>query len=258
MDRRTPDPLDDAPERPVRDLIVERVRTRPADQRLSVIAGLVATLVLLAVIKPWGSGSPSPSYRPRLPTPAVTQRAPQATDDSAEGLAAPICLGTGGWRVASLETWRTQNVRVWRAIDPVAAVSGPLDPTIPSVPIVAVELDALGYCAPSFGPDKAVGPATVEAWTVTGSEVVAVRLQQVRPPRGSTPLGGLYLPVELCATPPACRSPISREVPLAWETGLVVFHWHDAGTGRDAWFAADVTILAPVEAQRPEGQVIIR
>jgi hypothetical protein len=245
MNRRSPDPLDDAPEAPARDLIIERVRTRPADQRLTILTGLVAALVLLAVVKPWSIGSPAASTRPRVATQAAAVPTPQRTDDSAEGLAGPVCLGAGAWRVASLEAWRTQDVRVWRAIEPVGSAIGPLDPTIPSVPIVAVELQALGYCAPSFGPDKPVGPATVEAWSVGGTEAAALRLQQVRPVRGNTPIAGMYVPIEACPTPPACRSPISRDVPLAWQSGLYVFHWHDAGVDRDAWFAADVTILEP-------------
>jgi hypothetical protein len=249
MDHRNPELLDDAPEGPARDLVMERVRTRPADQRLSIVTGLVAALVLIALVKPWSIGSHAPSLRPRVATQAVSLPTPQRTDDSAEGLAGPICLGAGAWRVASLEMWRTQDVRVWRAVEPVANAVGPLDLAIPSVPIVALQLQAVGYCAPSFGPDKPVGPATIQAWSVSGSEATELRLQQVRPVRGSTPIAGLYVPVALCPTPPACRSPISRDVPLAWQSALYVFHWHDAGADRDAWFAADVTILEPATVQ---------
>ncbi len=133
-------------------------------------------------------------------------------------------------------------MRVWRAIDPVASATGPLDPAIPSVPIVAVQLAALGWCAPAFGPDVPVGPAAVSAWQVIGGVATDLHLQQVRPDHGTTPLAALYLPVELCKTPPACLSPSLRGEPAAWTTGLVIFHWLDVGTGREAWFGADVTI----------------
>jgi hypothetical protein len=243
-------------------LIVARVRPRIRDSRLSGAVGAVALLVGLAILKPWGVGAPSPSRAPRLATPSAVAVTPEPTADvSAEGLASPICLGAGGWRVVSLETWRTQDVRVWRAIEPAPAATGPLDPEIPSVPIVAVELTALGWCAPAYGPAKPVGPATVTAWWVDEGVATALLLEQLQPAVGVTPIAALYRPLGGCPTNLRCAAPLAspaspggaaasppRPEHGAWTTGRVVFHWVDEGAGTEAWLAADIAIIdaAPV------------
>jgi hypothetical protein len=177
------------------------------------------------------------SAAPATATPVPTE------DRTADGLASPICLGTGAWRVASLETWQTQDVRVWRAIEPIAHATGPLDPAIPSVPIVAIQLTALGWCAPAYGPDKPVGPAIVTAWTLDGGAALPLQLRQVRPTDGVTPIAALYLPLTRCPNPPTCSPEPSAPVPTAWATDHIVFHYQDTATTTQAWFAADITIL---------------
>ena len=235
-------------------LMVARVRPRLRDSRLSTAVGVVAVLVGLAILKPWGVAAPSPSRAPRLATPTPVVVTPEPTADvSAEGLASPICLGAGGWRVVSRETWETQDVRVWRAIEPAPAATGPLDPVIPSVPIVAVELTALGWCAPAYGPAKPVGPATVSAWWVEGGVATALLLEQLQPATGVTPLAALYLPLGGCPTNLRCAAPgaspgggpaaSSPPGGGAWTTGRVVFHWVDEGAGTEAWLAADISII---------------
>ena len=189
----------------------------------------------LAILKPWGIGSPPGTPRPDVTVAATTvPLTPIPTEDrSADGLAAPICLGTGGWRIASLESWRTQDVRVWRAIEPIADATGPLDPAIPSVPIVAVRIAALGWCAPAFGPDRPVGPVNVTASFIRDDVASELALLQVHPTDGSTPIAALYVPL------------LPGGVPGHWETGRVVFRYRDSGTGRVLWLAADITILPP-------------
>lgn len=217
------------------DVSTIRVRGRPWDARLGSTLGAVAVLIILAILKPWGLGSPSATLRPDLTVaPTRAPITPIPTEDrSSDGLAAPICLGTGAWRIASLESWRTQDVRVWRAIAPIAEVTGPLDPAIPSVPIVAVEIAALGWCAPAFGPDRPVGPVNVTATFIRGDVASGLELLQVHPTDGSTPIAALYVPL------------LPAGAPGRWETGRVVFRYRDSGTGRVLWLAADITILPP-------------
>ena len=195
---------------------------------------LVAAFVVIAVLKPWGgAGRATATLRPDAV--AAPERTPVPTEDrSATGLALPICLGTGAWRIVTLETSLNRNVRVWRAIEPVATATGPLDPTIPSVPVVADVLSGLGWCAPAFGDDQPVGPARVRAWLVLDRYVEPVTLRQVQPEHGTTPIAALYLPAS-----------------GSWMSGRIVFEYTDAGTDAVRWFAADLKITPPAPPASP-------
>ena len=88
---------------------ISPVRPPIADRGLSIAAAVVALVIGLAVVKPWvPAGTAAPAAPPRdgaprgvVPTAAAT---PRPTDDSAAGLAGPVCLGASAWRIASLET----------------------------------------------------------------------------------------------------------------------------------------------------------
>ena len=234
---------------------VAPVRPRSAGSRLPTAVGVVAVVLGMAILKPWGVAAPSPSPAARLATPEPVIVTPEPTADrSAAGLAGAVCLGPGGWRVASLERWRTDNVRVWRAIEPADVVTGPLDPAIPSVPIVALELTALGWCAPAYGPNVPVGPANVTAWWVDRGVAAELPLAQVQPVDGVTPIAALYRPLATCPPGVRCRpaviDPTAAPATGAttaglgpWMTGRVVFHWVDEGAGTEAWLAADIQII---------------
>ena len=227
------------------------VGSRPAHHALSVATSLVAVLVAIAILKPWGPGSaPAPPRVPRTALPVLATPTPRPTNESADGLAAPICLGAGAWQVASLETWRTQRVRVWRAVEPIADAVGPLDPAIPTVPVVALEIEALGWCAPTYGADRPAGPARVTAWFVLDAIAVELQLRQVLPERGTTQVAALYRLRGLCPPGPACPT-TPTAVTEPWRTGRVVFRYEDLGGDRVAWFAADIEILVP--AAGPDG-----
>jgi len=249
MIRRDRDPIED--DATGFRLATERVRPPTAAPWLATVAA-VAIVVAAAILKPWGWGAAEPSAPTRAASAGPAAVTPVPTEDrSAQGLAAPICLGTGGWRVTSLETWQTQDVRVWRAIEPVAAVTGPLDPAIPSVPIVAIQLVALGWCAPAFGPDLPVGPAEVTAWSVQAGVATQIELQQVRPVDGVTPIAALYIPLSLCPEPTICAPLLPRPEPRPWATERVVFRYRDVPVDRTLWFAADVTIIPPPAPSPP-------
>ena len=253
MIRGNRDPLED--ERAAARLRTEPVRPPSDDGRLSTALGIMLVVILIAIVKPWGAGSPEPT-RPLAVAPAASVAiTPIPTQDrTAAGLAVGVCLGSGGWQVASLETWRTQDVRVWRAIDPIPAASGPLDPAIPSVPIVAIRLAAVGWCAPAFGPEVPIGPATVVAWTIDGRHATPLQLQQSYPTDGSTPLAALYVPLTLCPAPTICASLLPQPEPRAWATERVVFWYRDSASGRQEWFGADIEILEPTPGPVSAGE----
>lgn len=213
---------------------------------LSIAGVLVALLIGLAVVKPWGpAGDPPPPGPPRVVARATAEDTPRPIDDSAEGLAGPVCLGPGAWRIASLETWRNRNVRVWRAIEPIVDASGPLDPAIPTASLFGLEVEALGWCAPAYGAERPVGPAEVDGWIVLDGVAHALELRQVLPARGTTALAGLYVPISPCSLGVPCAPAQTRFVTQRWETGRVVFRYEDRGTARTAWFGADVELHVP-------------
>ncbi|MEO5704863.1 MAG: hypothetical protein ABIZ52_05215 [Candidatus Limnocylindrales bacterium] len=228
------------------DLATVRVRTRSGDPRIAMALWAVAALVGVAILKPWGGSSPEPTFRPVAVAPSILPVTPVPTEDrTSEGLASEFCLGAGTWQVASLETWREQDVRVWRAIEPARGASGPLDPFIPAAPIVAFALAALGWCAPAFGAERPAGPATITAWYVRGTTATALELHQVRPVDGETELGALYVPLTTCPDQTICAPLLRDPVPGPWVTGRVVFRYLDEGADSAVWLAADVEILSP-------------
>lgn len=218
------------------DLRVTRVQPPRAAPSLAVGMWIVAGLFIVAVVKPWGAGARGGVPATLRPDVAVASEVtPVPTEDrSATGLAVPVCLGAGAWRIATLETWRGRDVRVWRAIEPVVDAAGPLDPTIPAVPVVADVLSGLGWCAPAFGPDMPVGPARVRAWQAVDGIARPVPLRQVQPVDGVTPIAALYLPVT-----------------GAWSSGLVVFEYRDEGTGSARWFGAALQVTSPSPPPSP-------
>ena len=222
---------------------VTPVRPPIADQGLSIAGVVVAFVIGLALLKPWGAAGDTPTLGPprfvATPYPAFT---PSSIADTPEGLAGPVCLGAGAWRVASVETWRDQDVRVWRAIEPAVEASGPLDPAIPTVPLVGLEIRALGWCAPAYGPDRPVGPATVHGWIVLNGAAHVLELRQVLPARGTTALAGLYVPISPCPLGVPCAPAQTRFVTQRWETGRVVFRYEDEGAAATLWFGADVEL----------------
>ena len=208
-------------------LAVTPVAAPRGSPRLAAGFWLVAAFVLIALLKPWGGGGRvAATLLPDVAGPA--EITPEPTEDrSAVGLAEPVCLGAGAWRIATLETWRARSVRVWRAIEPVGAATGPLDPSIPAVPVAADVLTGLGWCAPAYGSEQPIGPAHVRAWQVVDGAAHEVALRQVQPADGVTPIAALYLPAT-----------------GAWTSGRVVFEYRDDGTGALRWLAADLQIAA--------------
>jgi hypothetical protein len=238
-----------------------RVPVRQPGRGFRTVAGLVTAFLLLAIAKPWdwGAASPPPPVVVRPPVVASSSPGPSSiTDRSPESLAADVCLGTGAWRVATLETWRlviraevvTQRVRVWRAVEPTLAATGPDDPRIPIVGVAAMQVDALGWCAPAGGSGHPVGPVVVTVWRLPdlaqrgGSlDAEPLRVRRIAPGQGENAIAALYREVTDCVAGFGCSG---SGVPLlaeGWAAGRYVFEYHDTGTRATWWFGADVVVL---------------
>jgi hypothetical protein len=196
---------------------------------------VVGAFVTLAIVKPWPDGGPAAPAELAAPGPSSSGSAVVPSGPSAAPSPSPTgeavmdqCLDPLSWRTATIETWRDQTVRVWRAIVPGPA-SRPLDPGIPIVPAVGTSVPAIGYCAPTSGPEQPVGPANVRAWSVAGETVVNLELKQIAPVGRVSPYGALFgPPAELGAT-------------SSWPNGLVVFRYEETETRRSRWFGIEVS-----------------
>lgn len=212
-------------------------RVSGADRSPVVASVVVAAFVGLAIVKPWtafGSPPAAPEGLEQAVPAASGQAAAQARTEPTPGpsrtgeAVVEQCLDPGSWRTATIETWRDKTVRVWRAIDP-APASRPLDPAIPVVPAVGTSVPAIGYCAPTSGPNQPLGPARVHAWQVDGDAVRAIRLRQIAPVTGVSPYGALFgPPAELGST-------------TSWPNGLIVFRYEVVDSGESRWFGIEVS-----------------
>ncbi len=210
---------------------------RPPIERWLVVAGMVLVIV---VVKPWqaaepaaggaaaGTGRGGASRVSDHPVPS-----PSSTDSPANLAVAAFCLRPGSWLVASVERWRDQRIRVWRALVPASSARGPDDPSIPIVPVVSEGLTVLGWCAPVSGPDSPTAPVEVSVWLRGADGAAPITVDSSRPAADRSANGELY-------RPPG-RGPSSRAA--SWSAGTYVFRYREHD-GRERWFAIAVEIRA--------------
>ena len=147
---------------------------RPPIGRWLAFAGVALVLV---VAKPWqtdeagSGGSATGATGPGAPvaTDPRAEASPSSSASAAERAVAAFCLRPGSWLVASVERWRDQRIRVWRALVPANSARGPDDPSIPIVPITSEGLTELGWCAPVSGPESPSAPVAVGCPNVEGA-----------------------------------------------------------------------------------------
>jgi hypothetical protein len=211
---------------------VQLTAARPPVGRWLALA--VIGLVII-VAKPWGAAEQQASRSGGLavgvlrPSP-VSRESPSPTipPDSAGPLVASFCLDPRSWRVATIERWRDQTIRVWRAIDPVASASGPDDARIPTFPIVSEGITELGWCAPVVEPERPLDGAAIKVWRRSPNGSIAIPMSPSRPVDDATSLGALYLP------PGAPAAEV-------WKDGTYVFRYREPA-GRERWFAVEVEL----------------
>ncbi|HEY3164106.1 MAG TPA: hypothetical protein VGJ71_07075 [Candidatus Limnocylindrales bacterium] len=213
------------------------------NESIALVAG-VTFFLALAIVKPWGAGTPAPAATAR---PEATRRviaAAPATDGLAD--LRSHCDEPFAWRVYSRESQNQgMRFRVWSTVAPATMATSPLDPGVPLVQVGA-QLEALGYCAPWSGLDAPPRNVTVRAWAVT--------------PEG--PDGPAARPLSLIAVAPAAPSPFTALYHLAvdagttqasalaardWPEGRYVFAAMAAGWER--WWAVEISRPAGTSSQ---------
>jgi hypothetical protein len=152
--------------------------------------------------------------------------APSTEVPSAESAVESICFNPLSWRVATIERWRDQTIRVWRAIEPRTVATGPEDGRVPITPLVSEGVIELGWCAPVDGTTRIVGSAIVEVWRRTPTGAQPVTMSSQRPGPATSPYGALY------GAPAA-------PVVMLWNDGTYVFHQR-APNGEESWFGVDL------------------
>ena len=210
------------------------VRTTGGGPRLGRWVGLAVLLLGVAIVKPWGSdtvppGPATPAGRAHAIAGSGSVRAvaaPTVDTASAESAVEAICFNPLSWRVATIERWRDQTIRVWRAIEPRAIASGPEDGRVPITPLVSEGVIELGWCAPAGGLPRMAGNAVVEVWRRTPTGAQPVTMSSQRPGPGTSPYGALY------------GAPAASLVTL-WNDGTYVFHQR-APNGEESWFGVDL------------------
>ena len=213
------------------------------NESIALVAG-VTLFLALAIVKPWGAGSPGPAPTAR---PEATRRV-IAVAPATDGLAdlRSHCDEPFAWRVYSRESQiQGMPFRIWSTVQPATMATTPLDPGVPLVQVGA-QLEALGYCAPWSGVDAPPRDVTVRAWAVT--------------PDG--PSGPAARPLSLIPVAPAAPSPFTALYHLAldagtthasavadqdWPEGRYVFAALAAGWQR--WWAVEISRPAGTASQ---------
>jgi hypothetical protein len=204
-------------------------------------AALVAGALVVLAVKPWATDEPStpaPSGSPSAMSSSIDAPQPSERHRTPDEIVAAECLAPSGWRIFTVERWHEQTLRIWWAIAPVVA-DDPTDPRIPILSLVAIDVPALGYCAPLFGPDRPVPGTIVRMWRAgPGDAITEIRAPRLQPPF-ETPLLALYAPP---------GSGADRLDPTAtWPTGRYLF------SSSDRWFGVDLRIEPPGAPVAPAG-----
>lgn len=220
-----------------------------------ILAGALLAFLMVAVVKPWPD---EPRSVGPIPPPAAP---PVATASPTAGPLADLrrqCEEPLGWRVFTIEEWSEGTVRVWRGLEPSAHATGPLDPTIPVVPLGPLT-DAVGYCSPWEGSERPPADGVVTAWSVQGPGATTTSLLRLvaapAAPHPANVLGALFAPPASTASTSASsipaastpgRSPnappagAARATPAPrWPAGRYVFNL--SGPAWSRWWAVEVS-----------------
>ncbi len=210
-------------------------------------AVLIAMIITIGLLKPWGSGAGPPSPPPiaapggvqaggvisspidNLAADPALSPAPRSSPPS--NTSGPCYFGLA-WRLFTAETTSVGPVHTWYDLQPLQA-SGPTDPRIRVVQVHSSAIRQLGYCPVTLpnGPIHALG---TDAWQLVPG--AAPRLIGLTLAAGIGPAdsdqGVVYLP-------PA--APNGLPVPV-WAPSVYVFVVRLATVPvTEEWFAVDIT-----------------
>ena len=193
----------------------------------------VLALIVVAVVKPWGTGPPTPlGEEIPGPSPTPTTR-PVPRPPTELDVVASFCLEPSGWRVYSVERWSGQQVRTWTALTPIRTATSPTDPRIPVVPVVSQAVLAIGYCSPVVGPEKPPAAASDRLYRLTSATIggkVVVQAEAVSPLR--------IAPSERASYLGAAYAPLSGS---SWADATYIVHIQ--GSDYSRWFGIQVETL---------------
>lgn len=203
-----------------------------AGRRGDRVALLGLVLVLLAVVKPWGSspivGEPT-GDRSSRPIPTLRT----AIGDEP-------CTGRG-WLIAVDKRLADRVVRSWVMADAVIA-SGPTDPRIRFVTVTSAQVLALGYCPGERDAADSYSRLTIYRLGSTVAVVTATPVTDQKPERASASV--LFRPAGAGA---ATGSPGASPVLPSWEAGKYALQV-DGPDGHERWIGLEVEIVAQAGA----------
>lgn len=194
------------------------------------VALVVAVLVLVAILKPWGTPPAAAPVAPRQPTVSVAPKEPVPVEPVVDRPCNNL-----NWLIQVDMLWPRRLVRSWIATDAVAA-SGPTDRRIRFVTVASPEVRALGYC-PARSDD--VPSDTRPTFYRLGPPVEIVSTDQVTVPEFNEPTNVLYRPIAAGRSPaPSGASP----APSSWAGGRYVMRI-DGPSGFERWLGLEIVII---------------
>jgi hypothetical protein len=203
------------------------------------MALVISVLVLIAILKPWGTPPAAEPIAPREPSnpgqSSVTPTEPVRVADHA--------CNNLNWLIQVDMLWPRRLVRSWILTDAVVA-SGPTDPRIHFVTVASPEVRALGYC-PARSDE--VPPGTRPTFYRLGPPVELVATDSVTPPKSAEgPDNVLYRPAAASSSPsPSGASP----APITWAGGRYVMRI-DGPSGFQRWLGLEIWTIDDDGARR--------
>jgi len=226
-------------------VVVPIARIGGRGRTLEACVAVVAAVLAIAIAKPWAALDGSSRGAPdRLPTGSAagvasvsravapgSTVAPAATATGA-GAASGVCLSPQGWRLVVDQSLVGYRTRDWIAAVP-AAASGPLDPAIPVLRVVATQVSALGYCAPSESAVAGELPRRMTIWQLVRGGGRAVPMLRTTVPVGGLGVAAAY-PASASAVGPSPPADVRRA--LDWPPGRYILQVGAGNDGaRDRW-----------------------
>ena len=201
---------------------------------------VVASLVALALLKPWPSdwtGVPQASASPSpigLASPPAGHTAPVALPTMALDPPARARYVDLGWRVCMLGDSAGREIGTWLFGTARRATASTAAPTTPAVLLVTRGGAGLGLYAPRSSMERLTGPSVVSAWQVGEETGVTswIALQQVSSiGTYDVPAGAVYRP------PPDGLGSADQ-----WPTGRYIVRLQAPTGGWERWFGMRVTL----------------
>ena len=192
---------------------------------------VLVVLVLIAVVKPWGSPPAAETVPPLRATGTATGT---ATPTDRVPVGDHPCTGRH-WLIQSDIQLSDRLVRSWVPADAVEA-SGPRDPTITFVPVVSRRVLAIGYC-PAVDDDVPLGTRLTVYRLGRSIEVVPAEAIPITEPGASE--NALFRP----AVPAGSQGPAgSPRAPEEWGSGRYAMRI-DGANGFSRWLGVEIRIL---------------